>query len=142
MVSRYCAKRHFYDLVSIEGKFSYQVVESPSIENSFHFAENCLYWIELWAVAHVPYWQYVERGEVWLRFHRLVYLQLVHEEGKRTLPMLVPQFFQEFNELSGCQSLWVDRIRAYTLLFGHRSYHCLVTSVYALLIDSEVGVGS
>ena len=71
-----------------------------------------------------------------------MYLQLVHEEGERTLPVLVPQLLQELNELSGCQSLWVDRIGAYALLFGHRGNHCLVTSVYALLIDSEVGVGS
>ena len=71
-----------------------------------------------------------------------MYLQLVHEEGERTLPVLVPQLLQELNELGGCQSLWVDRIRAYTLLFGHRSYHRLVTCEDVFLINSKVGVGS
>jgi len=142
MVSRHRAERYFDCLVSFEWKFAHQMVESPSIENSFHFAEYSLYRIELRTVAHVPDWQDVERGEVRLRVHRLVYLQLVHKEGERTLPVLLSQLLQEFNELFGCESLWVDRIRTYALLFGHRRYHCLVACVYALLIDSEVGVGS
>ena len=90
MISRHCVERYFDGRISIEVKFAHQVVEPPSIEDRFHFAEYCFYRIELWAVTYVPYWQYVERGEVRLRFHRLVYLQLVHEEGERTLPVLVP----------------------------------------------------
>ena len=142
MVSRHCLECHFDCLISVEGKFAHQMVEPPSIENSFHFAEYSLYRIEFRTVAHVPNWQDVERGEVRPRVHWLVYLQLVHKEGERTLPVLPSQLLQEFNELFGCESLWVDRVRTYALLFGHRSYHCLVPRIYALLIDSEVGVSS
>ena len=141
MVSCNCTERHFDYFVSVEGNFAHQMIEPPSIEDCFDFAEDCLDWIELRAIAHIPDWYYVELREIWLCIHCLVDLQLIHEECKRTLPVLLPELLQELNELFGCESLRVNSVRAYTLFLGHRSYDCLISRVNAFLIDSEVGVG-
>ena len=142
MVSRDRVKCYLDCFISVEGEFSHQVIKSPSVEDSFDFAEDCLDWIELWAITHVPYGHYVERGEVRLSVLSLVNLQLVHKERERTLSMLFPQLFQELNEFGSFKSFWIDRVRTYALFFGHGGYDCLVSCVNPYLIDSKVGVGS
>ena len=119
MVSRHCVKRYLDCLINIEGNFAYQVVEPPSIEDRFDFAEDCLDRVELRAVAHVINWHYVELGENRLHITCFVNTQLIHKECKRTLPVLFPQLLQELNELFGFESFWIDRVRAYALFFSY-----------------------
>ena len=110
MISRHCVERHFDRLIGVEGKFAHQVVQSPPIEDSFHFAEDCLDRIEFWAIAHIIDWYHVELGEIWPHIHCLVHPQLIHKECKRTLPVPLPQLVQELNELFGFDSLRVNRV--------------------------------
>jgi hypothetical protein len=79
VVLRDCSERELNRIVGIKANLVHEAVQPLRVENAFHFAEDCLDWIELGAVSDVEDWRDVEGLVVRLHVSTLVHRQIVHE---------------------------------------------------------------
>ena len=75
--------RRFYGVVGVEAYFVHKAVQPVAGEVGFNFTKDCLYRIELGAVANVENYFKIQTGPPLLQVFGLVDVKLIHEDCDR-----------------------------------------------------------
>ena len=111
--------RRFYGVVGVEAYLVHKAVQPVAGEVGFNFTKDCLYRIELGAVAHIINDVYIQTGPPLPQVFGLVDVKLVHEDCDRFSSVPLPELLEEVEKGLLVDRLGVSLAQAHAVLLSH-----------------------